>query len=147
MADATESGNRLKQRRASRPKVKTGCNNCKLVVFFYVYLHFPFSFPLPFPFLSLPCLAFPFSFHSLSHFHSHIILLTTLGFPVSRFPFRRIVFRVDVPRVLLRSAMRNDGGRKEINQTLANLRILSFFPSIEFEELNAMSRDLNVRNV
>ncbi|KAB8296672.1 hypothetical protein EYC80_002096 [Monilinia laxa] len=30
MADATESGNRLKQRRASRPKVKTGCNNCKI---------------------------------------------------------------------------------------------------------------------
>ncbi|KAK6594846.1 hypothetical protein H4I96_10577 [Botrytis cinerea] len=29
MADATETGNRVRQRRASRPKVKTGCNNCK----------------------------------------------------------------------------------------------------------------------
>ncbi|KAM0168937.1 hypothetical protein ACHAPF_010500 [Botrytis cinerea] len=28
MADATETGNRVRQRRASRPKVKTGCNNC-----------------------------------------------------------------------------------------------------------------------
>ncbi|KAJ8069385.1 hypothetical protein OCU04_003039 [Sclerotinia nivalis] len=30
MADATETGNRERQRRASRPKVKTGCNNCKI---------------------------------------------------------------------------------------------------------------------
>ncbi|KAF7862615.1 hypothetical protein EAF04_007488 [Stromatinia cepivora] len=29
MADATEKGNKVRQRRASRPKVKTGCNNCK----------------------------------------------------------------------------------------------------------------------
>ncbi|TGO86520.1 hypothetical protein BPOR_0296g00030 [Botrytis porri] len=29
MADATETGNKVRQRRASRPKVKTGCNNCK----------------------------------------------------------------------------------------------------------------------
>ncbi|KAI9648892.1 hypothetical protein NHQ30_001458 [Ciborinia camelliae] len=30
MADATRTGKKQRQRRASRPKVKTGCNNCKV---------------------------------------------------------------------------------------------------------------------